>query len=180
MTKFRRVLNVLTGICMIAIGILLFIDEPQDAMRFMLFCIQLGMTLRGLRALYYYLTMAKYMVGGKQVIYGAMIYLDIGILAGTLYEHPVVYAVIYMAALHAFGGLISMLRASESRKIRAQWRLRMASGITELLMAIVISVIAIVFGKPDAAVYVYGAGLVYSAVLRIAQAFRRTDIVYIQ
>lgn len=36
------------------------------------------------------------------------------------------------------------------------------------------------YGNTTLAAYIYGAGLIYSAVLRIISAFRRTDIVYIQ
>ena len=40
--------------------------------------------------------------------------------------------------------------------------------------------IAVAFNRVDVAVYVYGAGLIYDAGLRIAEAFRRTEIVFIQ
>jgi len=85
-----------------------------------------------------------------------------------------------MAILHGFGGLVSILRANESRRINGHWRLKMAYGVTEVLLAEAVAVIAIWMGRPEAAVYVYAAGLIYSAILRIAQAFRHTDIVYIQ
>ena len=39
---------------------------------------------------------------------------------------------------------------------------------------------SVVFREPLITVGIYGAGLIYSAVLRIASAFKRTDIVYIQ
>ena len=39
---------------------------------------------------------------------------------------------------------------------------------------------SVVFREPFITVGIYGAGLIYSAVLRIASAFKRTDIVYIQ
>jgi hypothetical protein len=56
----------------------------------------------------------------------------------------------------------------------------MAYGVTGLLLAAAVVAAGVVLGRPEVAAYVYGAGLIYSAILRIAGAFRRTDIVYIQ
>lgn len=180
MSKFRRVLNVLAGIGMILVGAVLIVMETLDGLRFILFFIQVGMTFRGLRSLYYYLTMARYMVGGKNVLYRSMIYLDLGVLAGSLFDHPVIYTVIYLAAIHLFTGAISIMRANEARKIGGHWRLRMVYGVTGVLLAAAVVTAVTAFGRPEIAAYVYGGGLIYSALLRIAGAFRRTDIVYIQ
>ena len=76
MSKFRRVLNVLTGLFMILCGILVMLMESADGLKLALIFIQFGMTFRGFGAIHYYLTMAKYMVGGRSVLYRGMIYLD--------------------------------------------------------------------------------------------------------
>ena len=180
MTKILRAFNVITGIGMFVVGALFFVDSPADVMEFVLFVIQLGMTLRGLRTLYYYLTMARYMVGGKNILYRGMIFLDLGILAGSLFEHPAAYAIIYIAMLHVFSGAVSVLRANESRKIGAHWRLRTAYGVADILMAAAVVISGVIYKYPVITIYLYGAGLIYTAVLRIISAFRRTDIVYIQ
>ena len=180
MSKFRRVLNVLTGLLMILGGILVMLMESADGLKLALIFIQFGMTFRGFGALHYYLTMAKYMVGGRSVLYRGMIYLDMGVLAGSLFNNPVTYTVIYLAAIHVFAGAVSVLRANESRKIGGHWRLRMIYGITDLMLAAAVVIAGVALGRPEIAAYVYGAGLIYTAILRIAGAFRRTDIVYIQ
>ena len=180
MSKFRRILNVLSGIGMILAGLLLMIMDTADGLRLVLLFIQLGMTFRGLGALHYYLKMARYMVGGRSVLYRGMIYLDLGVLAGSLFDNPVTYTVIYLAAIHVFAGVVSVLRANEARKIGGHWRLKLAYGITDLMLAAAVVIAGVVFDRPEIAAYVYGAGLIYSAILRIAGAFRRTDIVYIQ
>ena len=180
MTKLSRVFDVLSGIIMAAGGIWLFVAETGFAMKVILVFIDLEMFAMGVGSLYYYLTIARHMVGGRNVLYRAMVLLDLGILAGMLADHPTVYAIVYMALLLGFGGVVSVLRANEARKIGGRWKLRLLSGVTELLLAVLVSVIAAVYGRLDAAVFVYGAGLIYSAVLRIAAAFRRNEIVYIQ
>ena len=180
MGKFRRVLNILAGIGMMLVGAALMIMETADGLRFVLFFIQVGMTLRGLRSLYYYLTMARSMVGGKSVLYRSMVYLDLGVLAGSLLDNPIVYTVVYLAVIHVFAGAVSIMRANEARKIGGHWRLKMVYGVTGVLLAAAVVIFGVVLGRHEVAAYVYGLGLIYSAVLRIAGAFRRTDIVYIQ
>lgn len=180
MTKLSRVFEVLSGIIMAAAGIWLFAAETGFAMKVILVFIDLGMLARGVGSLYYYLTMARNMVGGQNVLYRAMVFLDLGILAGMLADHPTVYAIVYMALLLAFGGIVSVLRANEARKIGGHWKLRLVSGLTELMLALLVSSIAAAYGRVDVAVFVYGAGLIYSAVLRIAAAFRHNEIVFIQ
>lgn len=180
MTKLTRFINVLTGILMAAGGVWVLVNDTGSAMKIMLFFIQLGMTFRGIGSLYYYLTMARHMVGGKNVLYRAMVLLDLGILAGSLENHPTVYAITYLAILGGFGGVVSILRANEARKIKGHWKLKMILGVSELMLAVAITQIAVTFGRVDIAVYVYGASLIYSAVLRIAEAFRHNEIVFIQ
>lgn len=165
---------------MFVTGAAFFFSGTKASVVIMLILIQLGMTIRGFRTLIYYLTMAKYMVGGRTVLYRSFILLDLGVLAGSLVGHGMVYAAIYLASLHAFGGLVSILRANESRSYGAHWRLKMAYGVTNVLIAIAVIVGNTVYNEPLVTTYIYGAGLMYTAVLRIITAVRRTKIVYIQ
>lgn len=180
MTRSRRVVDVLYGIVMFIAGFSFFTSQVENSVLAMLVLIQFGMTFRGLRALYYYLTMARYMVGGKNVLYRSFIWLDLGTMAGALVGHRIIYAVIYLAILHTFSGIVSIFRANESRSYGAHWKLKMAYGVTNILIAAAVVVGSAVYKQPLVMTYIYGAGLMYSAVLRIASAFKRTNIVYIQ
>lgn len=180
MTRLRRVLNVISGIIVILAGVALFIIPADDGIKFVLFFMGTAMTFRGLGILYYYLTMAKHMVGGRNVLYRGMIFLDLGILASSLIEHPMAFAVIYIALLHVFNGAVSVLRANEARKYGGHWRLKMAYGVTHILLALAVVVIGVGMGQMQVAVWAYAAGIIYSSCLKIATAFRRTSIVYIQ
>ncbi len=180
MTRAKRIIDVMSGLVMLAAGVAFFFANVDSSVIAMLVLLQLGMTIRGIRAFCYYLTMARYMVGGKSVLYRSFILLDLGTLAGALIGHNMIYAVIYLAVLHVFIGAVSIFRANESRSYGAQWKLKMAYGVTNVLMAIAVVVGSTVFKQPVITIYIYGAGLIYTAVLRIASAFRRTRIVYIQ
>ena len=69
---------------------------------------------------------------------------------------------------------VSMLRANESRRYGARWRMKMAFGVTNVLLAIAVVVGSVVFREPLITVGIYGAGLIYSAVLRIR--YRRSKM----
>ena len=180
MTRTKRVLDALFGSLMIAAGIAFLASTVEASMLVMLAFIQAGMSIRGLRSLYYYLTMAKYMVGGKRVLYRSFILLDLGALAGSLQGQEMICAAAYLSFLHFFSGLISIVRANESRTIGAHWKLKMANGVANVLIAIALIVFTAVFKHPRFATDIYGSGLIYTGVLRIVSAFRRTNIVYIQ
>lgn len=180
MSRFGRIMNVIAALFMIAIAVLMFLLDAIHGLKLVLLVIQAGMTLRGLQAIVYYFSMARHMVGGKNVLFRGMIFLDLGILASTLFEHPAIYTLIYISLLHVFTGAVSVLRANESRKIGTSWRLKMAYGITYILLAVIVVTCGIAFGRLRIAVWVYSIGLIYSSILRIASSFRQTEIVYIQ
>ena len=79
-----------------------------------------------------------------------------------------------------FSGVVSVLRANESRQHGAHWRFRLMFGITQLLLAVAVIVSGIVMRQPVFTAQIHAIGLMYSAVLMIISAFRRTAIVYIQ
>lgn len=180
MTRSKRFIDVFSGIVTFLAGAAFFFISVDAGILVMLILLQLGMTIRGFRALYYYLTMARYMVGGKNVLYRSFILLDLGTLAGALIGHHILYAVIYLAALHTFEGIVSVFRANESRSYGAHWKIKMAYGVTNVLLAAAVIAGSTVFRQPRVMLYVYGAGLMYTAVVRIISAFRQTKIVYIQ
>ena len=91
---------------------------------------------------------------------------------------PIFYLMLYLLVANLISGVIEILGAREARQMEAgSWKLKMAIGAADVLFGLA-SIFCI--GRPNILVYIYAAGLIYSAVLRIASAFRRTAIVYIQ
>ena len=180
MTRFGRILNTIAALITIAFSVLLFYMDAIHGLKLILLVIQTTMSLRGFQAIAYYISMGRHMVGGQNVLYRGMIFLDLGILAGTIFEHPAIYTLVYISLLHVFTGAVSGLRANESRKIGAPWRLKMAYGITNVLLAIAVVISGIVSSQIRVAVWIYSIGIIYSSILRLITAFRKTEIVYIQ
>lgn len=179
MTRRRRILNIITGLVTLLVGILLFIDTV-DGLKVVAFILSLTFTLRGLRTLIYYFSMARYMVGGKMMLYIGMIFLDLGILTTAMDNNPGIYIVLYLMVIHIFSGLIDILRGIENRRLKAPWAFNIVYGVSNISIAAVVLIGGFFMHSVTAVVYIYAAGLIYTAFIRIAGAFRKQAIVYIQ
>lgn len=180
MTSGTKVWNIITGLVMIAAGAWLFYD-PAHGLKAVAIVLSISCTLRGFQIIFYYLTMARHMVSGKALLYLGMVYLDVGLLTTAMFNNAIIYIILYLAILHGFYGVVDILRARESRGVgNPGWKWSAISGITNLLIAAVVLGGGVSIESERVVVYIYAAGLIYTACLRIAGAFRKTDIVYIQ
>ena len=176
MTKFQRVKEIFYGIAII-LAALLMICSPSDGYIIIIAILSLWFTFRGLSTIIYYLTMSRFMVGGRESLFMGVIMMDFGILTGTFTSIPHYYVLLYLVAMHGFSGVVEILRAMEARNTGASWRLKMSHGIIDFAMAM----ICIIWLKqPNVTVIIYSVGLLYSAILRIISACRKTKLVYIQ
>ena len=173
----QRIKIVLSGIVMILGGILLFL-APISGYRIVILVLSVSFILTGIRQLVYYGTMARFMVGGRSILYRGIIILDVGLFTASLSDIPRMYVVIYLAVMNAFSGLIIMAKAMESRYYGdGFWKFDLFRGLASLA----VSVLCIIYIKnPTTAVYIYSAGLIYSAATRMISAFRSSEWVYIQ
>ena len=129
-----------------------------------------------IRYLVFYLSMARNMVDGKLSLFYGIIALDLGMFAYTLQDIPPIYIVLYLLITHLFSGVIDVLRAMEARRLGSRWKLSTAIGAANILLAVVCG---FCLHRLSLLTSVYAIGLVYAACLRMAQAFRRTAIIYI-
>ncbi len=177
MTNGQRIGSVLSGLFSLFLCLIIVL-LPDDGLSVAALILCISLTLYGIRELAYYFMMARHMVDGKTVLYIGIIALDAGMFATTLKTMPKLYIALYLLAIHAFSGAIDVLRAMEAKRLGASsWRLSITSG----LVNIAVSVVCVVFLRSEQMIaYLYAAGLAWSACVRIANAFRRTAIVYIQ
>lgn len=177
MSKWQSVKSVLFGVLMLVGGIVI-IAKPEAGYLLAIAIISLGLMLDGLRALIYYFTMARHMVGGKEILFRGVILLDFGVMPLSLSNVPEIGLLLYLVAVHVFSGVIDILGAREARGFGApRWRLKLAYGAANVLLGVLC---LFCLHNRTLLVYLYGAGLIYSAVLRIISAVRKTAIVYIQ
>ena len=179
MSKLQRVRNVLAALLMILCSLLL-IAYPVEGYQIVALILSLSLLLAGGRALLYYFTMARHMVGGRSILYQGIIILDLGALTYSVSDVPRVYLIFYLLGFHAFTGIISLLRALELRKLAVpMWRFTMGYGIARMVIAALAVICGLAFQSPRIVVDIYCFGLVYAACVRLSAAFRRTAVVYI-
>ena len=180
MSKGRRVKEVIFGVFTILLSFLIFVSpEAGFKITIAIFCISL--LAAGLRYIIYYVKMARYMVGGKQLLFLGIAILDLGLFSLSLNSVPLAFIVLYLLVAYAFSGVIGIMRALESRSYgkKSKWKLRFTTGIINIIAAILAIICGIIFNSSEAVIAIYCAGLFYSAVVRIITAFRRSAIVYI-
>ena len=95
------------------------------------------------------------------------------------YNHTV-YVILYLLAIHAFAGVVDVMRAMEARRFDGPWRMDMATGVVNVAIAILAVICGFFLNNMQDIVYIYASGLIYSAVLKIVNALRKTSIIYIQ
>ena len=114
MTKFTRIKEIIFGIATIACALLTMV-APSDGYDVIILILAVWLIIRGIRTLVYYFSMARFMVGGRSQLYSGVILLDFGILTATLTDVPHYYVLLYLIMMHAFSGLIEVLRALSHR-----------------------------------------------------------------
>ncbi|MBR2547122.1 MAG: DUF308 domain-containing protein [Eubacterium sp.] len=180
MTLWQKCRDVLIGLAMIAVSVIMVMD-PGTGFYIVSIIVCFGLFFLGIKALIFYQTMARHMVGGRIQLYRGIILLDLGLFTLSLNSIPKAYLVLYLMGIHAFAGVVDILRARESKTMDSPgWKRSLMSGLGNLLMAVLCLVFGFMWKNADAVVYTYAAGLVYGGVLKIANAFKRTEVVYIQ
>ena len=180
MSSGQRIKNVVIGV-LIILGAVILIAFPEEGLTITVCILSISLFVYGIKTLIYYFTMARHMVGGRIMLYLAIVVLDLGMFTMMMTDVPSrdkIYIALYLLAVYAFSGAIDILRALEAKKYQASsWKFSLVSGI----ISVVIAILCIVFiGSTNMIVYLYSAGLIYSAIVRIVTAFRKTAIVYIQ
>lgn len=177
MSKFQRVQNIVIGLSMLISAAVLILLPEGGCLYIMLF-LAASLILRGISELIYYFTMARYMVGGKLILFIGAVFFDFGFFTLSLSDESKFFVLAYLLGFHAFAGLVNVLRALEAKRYNSSsWKINMAQGVVSILTAAA----SLIFGESETLlVYFYCAGMIYSGALRIYSAFRRTAVVYIQ
>ena len=177
MTSIQRIKKFLSGLFML-LGSLVLVMEPENGYYIIIVLLSISLLMSGLKSLHYYFTMARNMVGGKSILYKALVKTDLGLFTITTITIPKIYLICYLLFSHAFSGVVDMMKAVEDKKIHAPWRMSFLYGLGNLLIAV--AAFTCVLNKSTALVVdIYSAGLAYSAVMQMAASFRKTAIVYI-
>ncbi len=180
MSSFQRIKNIVIGVVIILFAVFIMM-APQEGYLFAAVVISLWLFIYGIRLLFFYFTMARHMVGGKLMLYQAIIILDLALFTTSIISMSSFTIFIYLLIIYGFTGAIDILRALEAKNNGAKnWRLKLMTGCILVIFVVLMAVLGLIFKKTDILIYGFCLSLIYSGIMKIVTAFRRTAMVYIQ
>lgn len=180
MSKIQRLKALAYGIITLLLGIFLF-SHPERGLEVISVLASLSLTVLGISRLIFYARMARHMVGGINSLIIGFFLTDLGIYAFMLKNLPSAYITIYLLVIHGFSGVVDIMGAIDAlRTSSSSWRLKFITGLGNLSLAITAGVYGLFFNDLRTVVFIYAAGLCYSGIMKIFDAFRRTAVAYIQ
>jgi len=180
MSKLQRIRRFVTGLLMLAAAVLL-IAWPETGYDLVIQLLCVLLLVYGVRKIAYYILMARHMIGGKLILLVGVLALDFGLFVFTLTDIPRIYLLLYLFAYHTFYGIVDIMRAMEARRFGSpEWKLKFGFGAVNIMVAVFALVGGLVVRSVRMPVYVYSVGLMYFGVARIVDAFRKTDVVFIE
>lgn len=180
MSSFQRIKSIALGILMILFALVMFLI-PEEGYDTVTVLISLSLMLYGVKLLYFYFSMARHMIGGKIMLYQAIIVLDLSLFTMSMASMSSFTIIIYLLGIFGFAGAIDILRAFEAKSNGYKhWKLKFLTGCICVVFVIIMAVLGLIFKNTAILVYGYCISLLYSGVVRIVTALRKTAMVYIQ
>lgn len=175
MTIWQKLKNVLSAVLMILIGIVMLLFG-EKAYMVIISVFSLTLEIMGLRMLVFYFSMARYMVGGRNILFRGILFLDFGIFTGSLVWVPKGYILMYLAGTLAFSGVVNLIGANEARIIQCSWKFKTFQGIVKILFAIS----CLIFMRSEVRVVdICAIGFIFSAITSVANTFRHQQVITI-
>ena len=177
MSKGRRVLTVVVALLGI-LGAVILMTIPDYAYEVLELGISLTLVYNGVRYIIYYITNAQHMVGGKWFLLIGIIMFDMGVFATAIYDRTQKITLIYIICAQLVAAVLSLIRAAGDMKDKnLSWKFHLAQGIGSSIQVILC---LIFINSAMIPLYLYCIYAIYTAILMIISAFKKTAIVYVQ
>ena len=178
MSGFQRIRGVLIGLVMLFAAFAFIAYPSEDVYITIVTILALGLAIAGIKDIIFYFRMARHMIGGKMILIQGAIIFDFAILTGAMANVPKIYILLYLIGIHAFSGVVEILRAMEAKNsVDGSWKMKFGHGLVNLALA---ALCLIFIRHSNTAIMIYSVGLIYSGIMRILNAFRRTSFILIQ
>lgn len=167
----------LKSLLLILIGIIVFaLPSPDD---FLIVCYMVGtvITAKGFIKLIYYLTSARYMIGGGKIFINSFLLMDLGLLAFLVLLIKLSLGVYYIVGMLGIYGCIDIIRSFEFKKYGYKtWFFKLIQG----LLIIAVGVICPIFAKDQNMVlFIFSIACVVFGIGGIINSFTRSTVEYI-
>ena len=176
MTLWQRISRVLTALLIIAAAVLLLFLGEEGYM-IVITILSFYLLIYTMRMLVFYFRMARYMVGGRQMLYRGILLFDLALFALSLSSVPTIYVMIYLIGMMIFSGVVDVMNAMSSKKLKGRWKLRMFRGVVSVFFGFLC---LFTMNTPKMAVLIYSVSLIYNGIMRLISAFRPTAVIAIQ
>ena len=177
MTKVRRVFKIIGAVMLIHIALFLMLI-PQIALQLIAVMFSVILIFYGLKFILFYITHASHMVGGKWFLLFGLLLFDVGVFASLMQNQSKLLTIAYIAGAHLVGAILRLIRAVGNKKDNNPgWIIDCMQSIGNFIQVAVCIIFSQYVVVP---VFIYCSGLIYSAILQIIQACKRTAIVYVQ
>ena len=173
MGRSQRIGTFFRGLMMLITSIALCL-YPDEAYPVVASLLGLSFLIAGIRRFIYYMTMARHMVGGRMVLYLSLLLIDLGIFTLSIVDVPLIYVMVYLFCIHGLTGVTEVLRAMEVKRMEGPWKRKMIHAVISI--AFTVACLTSIRNS-NLVVFIYSAGLFYSALTLIVTAFRNTGIV---
>lgn len=178
MTSFQRIRKFLAGLGML-LGSFILIVDPEQGYYLVAILLSISLLLYGVRLLVYYFSMARHMVGGKSILYTAIVLTDLGLYTMTTITIPKIYLICHLLLSYGFSGIVDMMKAVEDKRLQSgSWRMSFVTGLGNLVIAVV-AFTCMVSHSTQLMMDIYCAGLAYAGIMKMVDSFRKTAVVYI-
>lgn len=177
MSKFNRMKNIAAGIGIIILSVLMF-AFPSTGYYMATIIFGVVLLIDGIKQLIYFLSMGIHMIGGKIILYRALITMDLSFFLLSISSIGQRYLMVYFIIYYFFVGMITIFRAFEARKIKAElWKWKLTNGLIKVMIAVTC---IINISSKDMMLFLVCFGLIVSALTRIGMALKKTAIIFIQ
>lgn len=177
MSKARRVLTIIAALFSI-IGSVALMTNPDIAYKVLALGIGMTLVYYGVRYIIYYVTNAQHMVGGKWFMLIGIILFDMGVFAAVIFDRAQRLTLIYIICTLLIAAVLGAIRTVGDKKDNnPRWKISLAQSIAGFIQ-VILSVIFI--NDSMIPLYLYCVYAIYTAVLMIISAFKKTAIVYVQ
>ena len=120
MTTIQRIKKVLGGLIMAITALVLLVIKSEYGYIGIMIILSCWLTIYGLKDIIYYFTMARFMTGGRMLLYKGILFFDFGVVTASLSSFPKIYVILYLVGIYGFLGLVRILRALEAKKYGAK------------------------------------------------------------
>ena len=178
----RKVRSILSALGILVFTLFLFVLQWQgdEGVFMLMFLLSVWLIVYGIRFLHFYSKMARHMVGGKIILVMGFVLIDFGVFNLSLTNRHTLFIILYLLGFYAFKGFVDVMRALEQKKNEdSGWKLKMSAGVVNVLVAITAAATGFFLKSEAAIVCIFAIGLLYSAVMKVVRAFRKTPVMTI-